>query len=241
MQPAAAPPQRPSAASSRGTVASGSSSSRQSPAAVTLRRLLGPAVGGSGSSSTAPRQPGILTRSAGGSGSATSLGGGSSSSSRPSGTAGTAGAAPAAAARQREGLHPHYAAVFLTDRSREQLLQHVAPLHETISADHMTIAYKPTPQQCRSLPLGQEAALFIGGVAADYRAQVGTRSIACCGMAVHSVWLVAAALMALTAPCLPLQPAWHIHSQACHIRLAEAAHYPAHMSSRRCLPAGGGG
>ncbi len=176
MQPAAAAPQRASATSSRGTVAASSSSTRQSPAAVTLRRLLGPAAGssgGSGGGSTAPRQPGILTRSAGARSSGASLNGSSSSASRPPGTAGTAAGAAGAAARQREALHPHYAAVFLTDRSREQLLQHVAPLHESISADHMTMAYKPSLQQCCGLPLGREAALFIVGVAADYRAQVG--------------------------------------------------------------------
>jgi hypothetical protein len=68
-------------------------------------------------------------------------------------------------------LHPHYAAIFLTDKSRQQLLQHVAPLHEDVSADHMTLAYKPAVQQCLQLPLGREAALFVVGAASDWRAQ----------------------------------------------------------------------
>lgn len=50
--------------------------------------------------------------------------------------------------------------------------QHVPPLHEATSADHMTMAYRPTPETCLRLPLGREAQLFLVGAAADYRAQV---------------------------------------------------------------------
>ena len=35
------------------------------------------------------------------------------------------------------------------------------------------MAYKPTLAQCLQLPLGRDAALFVVGAAADYRAQVG--------------------------------------------------------------------
>lgn len=50
----------------------------------------------------------------------------------------------------------------------------VRPFMLQISADHMTMAYKPTPAQCLQLPLGRDAALFVVGAAADYRAQVRT-------------------------------------------------------------------
>ncbi len=67
----------------------------------------------------------------------------------------------------------HYAAVFLNEASRDRLLQHAAPLHESVSADHMTLAYRPSLDLCLELPLGREAALFVEGAACDYRAQVG--------------------------------------------------------------------
>jgi hypothetical protein len=89
---------------------------------------------------------------------------------RPLGSA-TSAAQAASPAEVPLALHPHYAAVFLTDKSRQQLLQHVAPLHEEVSADHMTAAYKPSVQQCLQLPLGREAALFVVGAASDWRAQ----------------------------------------------------------------------
>lgn len=77
---------------------------------------------------------------------------------------------------QPQGLHPHYAAVFLSERAQQMVLQHVPPLHEAVTADHMTLSYKPTPAQCRQLPLGSEAQLFVEGAAADYRAQARERA-----------------------------------------------------------------
>ena len=67
----------------------------------------------------------------------------------------------------------HYAAVFLNEASRDRLLQHAAPLHESVSADHMTLAYRPSLDLCLELPLAREAALFVEGAVCDYRTQVG--------------------------------------------------------------------
>lgn len=67
----------------------------------------------------------------------------------------------------------HYAGVFLAEPSRDRVLQHAPPLHESVSADHMTLAYRPSLEACLELPLGEDAPLFVEGVAADYRAQVG--------------------------------------------------------------------
>lgn len=69
----------------------------------------------------------------------------------------------------------HYAAVFLSDSSRDRVLQFAPPLHEAVSADHLTMAYRPSLQACLELPLGREAQLFVEGVASDYRAQVRSR------------------------------------------------------------------
>ena len=67
----------------------------------------------------------------------------------------------------------HFAGVFLLDDSKRRLLDCVAPLHEELHADHVTLAYRPTPALYRGLPLGRPAPLFVAGVASDYRTQVG--------------------------------------------------------------------
>ena len=117
-------------------------------------------------------------------------------------------------------LHPHYAAIFLTDKSRQQLLQHVAPLHEDVSADHMTLAYKPSVQQCLQLPLGREAALFVVGAASDWRAQAvavehpswlpylseSTPHVTISGKPTLSLWLSPLLLSTPTALLLPALP-----------------------------------
>ncbi len=79
----------------------------------------------------------------------------------------------------------HYAAVFLSDSSRDRVLQHAPPLHETVSADHMTLAYRPLLDLCLELPLGREAPLFVEGLACDYRVQVrcAARFFAACSAA----------------------------------------------------------
>ncbi|KAF6256253.1 hypothetical protein COO60DRAFT_130697 [Scenedesmus sp. NREL 46B-D3] len=65
-----------------------------------------------------------------------------------------------------------YVAVFLTQESRDVLLAMVPPLHRLVTADHMTLAYKPlTVQQLLTFPLGASVQLSIIGAAADSRAQ----------------------------------------------------------------------
>lgn len=64
-----------------------------------------------------------------------------------------------------------YVAVFLTQESRDVLLAMVPPAHPLVSADHMTLAYKPSVQQLLDLPLGAHVQLKIIGSAADSRAQ----------------------------------------------------------------------
>eukprot|EP00878_Enallax_costatus_P022975 GHUV01024418.1.p1 GENE.GHUV01024418.1~~GHUV01024418.1.p1 ORF type:complete len:476 (+),score=74.09 GHUV01024418.1:453-1880(+) len=64
-----------------------------------------------------------------------------------------------------------YVGVFLTPASREVLLSVVPPKHPCISADHMTLAYKPSIIQLLDYPLGVEVPLKILGHAADSRAQ----------------------------------------------------------------------
>lgn len=75
-------------------------------------------------------------------------------------------AAPAA-----EPLAIHYAGVFLAASSVDRLLAHVPPLHEAVHADHLTLAYRPSPDACAGLPLGRAAALYVAGAVGDYRAQ----------------------------------------------------------------------
>lgn len=152
----------------------GGSANRQSPATVAIRRLVGAAATADGGSAVAAATsssgasamppPGLLARS----GSTTSSSKRAAAAVTPSPQPSSSGSLPP----EEKALHPHYAAVFLTDASRQALLQHVAPLHEDVSADHMTIGFKPAVEACLGLPLGREAALFIVGVAADYRAQV---------------------------------------------------------------------
>lgn len=65
-----------------------------------------------------------------------------------------------------------YVAVFLTQESRDVLLSIAPPLHPLVSADHMTLAYKPlSVQQLLSFPLGASVQLSITGTTADSRAQ----------------------------------------------------------------------
>jgi hypothetical protein len=71
-----------------------------------------------------------------------------------------------------EAGHLLYVAVFLTQESRDVLLAMVPPLHPLVTADHMTLAYKPiSMQQLLSFPLGASVQLSIIGSAADSRAQ----------------------------------------------------------------------
>ena len=64
-----------------------------------------------------------------------------------------------------------YAAVFLTLESKEVLRAMISPMHASVSADHMILAYKPTIPHLLSLPLGVEVQLKVLGMAADSRAQ----------------------------------------------------------------------
>jgi hypothetical protein len=65
-----------------------------------------------------------------------------------------------------------FVAVFLTQESRDVLLAMVPPLHPLVTADHMTLAYKPlSVQQLLAFPLGASVQLNITGTAADSRAQ----------------------------------------------------------------------
>ena len=121
------------------------SSSRQSPATVALRRLLGtpaagagPGAGGSAQQAGRPPAAGIAAATTSGSG------GPAVAAPTPVPPTPAAGFPPVRPAQQpaqqaqpqqaEPPLHPHYAAVFLADKSRQQLLQHVPPLHEEVGA-----------------------------------------------------------------------------------------------------------
>lgn len=94
---------------------------------------------------------------------------GSLISSSEQGLTDTVTSAAARSTGSTQGVH--YAAVFLTEESKDRVLHSAPPLHEAVSADHMTLAYRPTLDQCLELPLGRQAALFVEGVVSDYRAQ----------------------------------------------------------------------
>lgn len=68
--------------------------------------------------------------------------------------------------------YPYEAAVFLNDTSRELALELVPPWFDTVLADHMTLAQRPSLDQALALPLGQEVVLEVEGAAADNSTQV---------------------------------------------------------------------
>jgi hypothetical protein len=138
---------------------------QEAPAALPVRAAAASASGAGTSSSAgggSANPAGILKRAAA-----------SPTPDPPQGPSAAAASAPngALSPPRPQGLRPHYAAVFLTEKSRAALLQHAPPLHETVSADHMTLAYRPTPEACTALPLGRDVPLFVAGAAADYRTQ----------------------------------------------------------------------
>lgn len=145
-------------------------SSQHSPAAVAIRRLLvSPAAGsGPGPSRSAQQASGTSTDGI----AAASAGAEASSAPTPAPPTPAAGFPPARPTQrspqqhqQQEEplLHPHYAAVFLTEKSRRQLLQHVPPLHEQVRdtvcvADPSHAAYQTASPAAAPDPLHQNDA-----------------------------------------------------------------------------------
>jgi hypothetical protein len=49
---------------------------------------------------------------------------------------------------------PKYVGIFLTPRSRQELLRLVPPTHPVVHADHVTLAIDPTEEQLNTVELG---------------------------------------------------------------------------------------
>lgn len=62
---------------------------------------------------------------------------------------------------------PLYVGVFLTPESRERLLSFVPPLYEQVTADHLTIMFKPDDLTVENMPIGKKVRLKLVGHAHD--------------------------------------------------------------------------
>ncbi|MSU55266.1 MAG: hypothetical protein EXS46_01870 [Candidatus Taylorbacteria bacterium] len=74
---------------------------------------------------------------------------------------------------QNRNLSSHfiYSGVFLNEESRNKILQTFIPKFENIYADHLTIHFKPSEEQIKTLKLGDTVNLNVIGIAEDDRAQ----------------------------------------------------------------------
>lgn len=66
----------------------------------------------------------------------------------------------------------YYAGVFLTPTSQRLLRQAVAPRHPEVSADHVTLKFKPGRDACLQLPLGTSILIRVTGLASTTEVQV---------------------------------------------------------------------
>lgn len=78
---------------------------------------------------------------------------------------------------------PYFAGVFLTASSRDALCSHFPPTHSDVSADHVTLRYRPDLDFCRQLPLGKSVILHTAGCLSNSRIQVCERGLAERGVA----------------------------------------------------------
>ncbi|OQR87908.1 hypothetical protein ACHHYP_07963 [Achlya hypogyna] len=79
-----------------------------------------------------------------------------------------------------------YAAIFLDPPSRQRLLATIAPVHAKVHADHVTLAYAPTPETLAALHLGTTVKVLVTGDVANGETQAVT-------VVVPSVGLIGAA------------------------------------------------
>ena len=76
----------------------------------------------------------------------------------------------------REGKAPKalYVGLFLDERSQDTLLRWAranGPVFPKVHAHHVTIQFKPTPEELASLPVGEPASVRVIGYASDAQAQ----------------------------------------------------------------------
>ncbi|GMH33487.1 hypothetical protein BSKO_01321 [Bryopsis sp. KO-2023] len=67
-----------------------------------------------------------------------------------------------------------YTALFLTGKSRADLLRLSPPMHKNVKVDHVTIAFRPTTTHAFSLPLGSTVKIRVTGIASDELIQAAT-------------------------------------------------------------------
>jgi len=77
-----------------------------------------------------------------------------------------------------ENEPPPYLGVFLTPDAKRQLLKDFPPKHGDVQADHVTLAFKPSPEQMADIKkrfrMGQRVPLKVTGAAEDAKAQAVT-------------------------------------------------------------------
>ncbi|KAL6062134.1 DNA repair exonuclease SbcCD D subunit [Balamuthia mandrillaris] len=56
--------------------------------------------------------------------------------------------------KSRQRVTIEYTAIFLSDSSRQKLLEKFPPIYPKVTCDHVTLAYAPSLQQVRELPVG---------------------------------------------------------------------------------------
>jgi len=83
---------------------------------------------------------------------------------------------PTALSLLREGKTPKalYVGLFLDERSHAALIRWVrddGPVFPKVYAHHVTIQFKPTPEELASLPIGEPASVRVIGYAFDSKAQ----------------------------------------------------------------------
>jgi hypothetical protein len=64
-----------------------------------------------------------------------------------------------------------YLGVFLTPESRLELLHAFGPIHEKVTAEHMTIAFKPSKLEVENAPIGKTVRLKVVGYAVSSKSQ----------------------------------------------------------------------
>jgi len=64
-----------------------------------------------------------------------------------------------------------YIGVFLSDDSRASLLSAFPPKHEKTLADHVTLKFKPKPEEAEALELGSFVTMKVVGYAEDEKGQ----------------------------------------------------------------------
>lgn len=67
-----------------------------------------------------------------------------------------------------------YAGIFLDGPSRQQLLALAPPTHSIVKAEHLTLIFKPSSADLRSLPWGLVAELQVSAETTDAAIQAWT-------------------------------------------------------------------